>query len=420
MNIEFPRKLQFLFQPARYKVAYGGRGGMKSWQFARALLIQGAAKPLRVLCARETQKSIADSVHKLLKDQIEALGLTAYYEVQKATIVGRNGTEIVFAGLKHNVSDIKSFEGCDIVWVEEAQTVSKGSWDVLIPTIRKEGSEIWISFNPSLESDETYQRFVVAPPKDAVVVKVGWQDNPWFSDVLRAEMEHSRERDPDGYLNIWEGHCLRMLEGAVYAHELRAAEELGRITRVPHDPTKPVHTYWDLGWGDSTSIWFAQNLAFEYRLIDYVEDSQRPLSHYLQVLQQKGYLYGSHFLPHDARAKSLATGKSIQEIMKDHGMRVEIVPDIGLIDGINATRMIMNRCWFDAERCADGLHCLRHYRYEKDENLQTFSRKPLHDWASHGADAFRYFAVAAKAPERQRMEMQLASRPRYGSQSWMA
>ena len=191
---EFPEKLQCLFRPARYKVLYGGRGGAKSWGIARALLIQGAAKPLRVLCAREIQKSIGDSVHKLLSDQIKALGLAGFYEVQKTVIRGRNGTEFTFHGLKHNVTNIKSAEGADVCWVEEAQTVSKSSWATLIPTIRKPGSEIWVSFNPELEDDETYQRFVANPPTGAVVVKVNWSDNPWFPDVLRQEKDDLKAR----------------------------------------------------------------------------------------------------------------------------------------------------------------------------------------------------------------------------------
>jgi phage terminase large subunit len=232
---EFPAKLQCLFAPKRYKVLYGGRGGAKSWGVARALLIQGAAKPLRILCAREFQNSISESVHALLSDQIKALGLDGFYEVQNTTIRGRNGTELYFAGLRHNVTKIKSFEGVDIVWCEEAQTISKSSWDTLIPTIRKEGSEIWITFNPSLEADETYQRFVARPPTNSTVVKVNWSDNPWFPAVLRQEKDDLKAKDPDAYLTVWEGHCKQTLDGAIYANEVRKATEEGRFARVPYD-----------------------------------------------------------------------------------------------------------------------------------------------------------------------------------------
>ena len=182
---QFPNKLDFLFEPHRYKVAYGGRGSGKSWSYARALLIKAANEAIRVLCAREIQKSIKQSVHTLLNDQIQALGLGAFYEVLEAEIRGLNGSTFSFTGLATNtVESIKSFEGCDVVWVEEAQTVSKKSWDILIPTIRKPNSEIWVSFNPNIDTDDTYTRFVVNPPENAKVVKVNYTDNPWFQEGL--------------------------------------------------------------------------------------------------------------------------------------------------------------------------------------------------------------------------------------------
>ena len=173
-HIKIPEKLIPVFQgTADVRGSYGGRGSGKSWSMARALLIQAANKPSRVLCAREIQKSIKQSVHTLLNDQIQLLGLGAFYEVLEAEIRGMNGSSFSFTGLATNtVESIKSFEGCDIVWVEEAQSVSGKSWDVLVPTIRKPGSEIWITLNPQLESDETYQRFIANPPPDSVVVEM--------------------------------------------------------------------------------------------------------------------------------------------------------------------------------------------------------------------------------------------------------
>jgi len=194
---EFPVKLACLFEPKRYKVLYGGRGGAKSWGVARALLIKGAKDPLRILCAREFQVSIKDSVHKLLADQIEQLGLAEFYEITNTAIRGRNGTEFSFVGLKNNIMSIKSFEGVDICWCEEAQTISKTSWNVLIPTIRKDNSEIWVTFNPELETDDTYQRFVISPPDNAFVQKITWRDNPWFPQTLREEKENLEVRDHD-------------------------------------------------------------------------------------------------------------------------------------------------------------------------------------------------------------------------------
>jgi phage terminase large subunit len=197
IEAQLPRKLAFLFKPARYKVLHGGRGGAKSWGVARALLIMGTERPIRILCAREIQNSISESVHKLLSDQIAALGLDAFYKVQETAIKGVNGTEFAFVGIRQQgVQKIKSYEGYDICWVEEAQTVTDRSWSILTPTIRKPGSEIWITFNPDLEDDPTYQRFVVNPPTGAQVVEVNYTDNPWLPAELRVEMEDLRARNP--------------------------------------------------------------------------------------------------------------------------------------------------------------------------------------------------------------------------------
>lgn len=398
---EFPQKLECLFRPARYKVAYGGRGGAKSWGIARALLIQGAAKPLRVLCAREFQTSIRDSVHKLLSDQILALGLETFYEVTQASIRGKNGTEFSFVGLKNNVSNVKSYEGVDICWVEEAQTVSKMSWNVLIPTIRKENSEIWISFNPELEQDETYQRFVLYPPPGAVVMKINWSDNPWFPDTLRAEKDALKARDPAAYATVWEGVCRQTVDGAIFAREMEAADIEGRITRVPYDAAKPVHAIWDLGWSDQTAIWFLQFVGMETRLIRYIEDSQKTITHYLAELQKFGYVYDTMWLPHDAQNKTLAAnGRSIEEIVRAAGHKVQILPKVPVADSINAARTVFTGCWFDRENAAEGLNCLRHYRYEVDPDTGQFSKNPLHDHYSHGADAFRYIGLMIKEPRR--------------------
>lgn len=391
---EFPEKLRFLFEPARYKVLYGGRGGAKSWGVARALLIQAAAAPLRVLCAREFQSSIVESVHHLLQSQIGIIGLGDFYEVQNSVIRGANGSEFIFAGLRNNVTKIKSFEGIDRVWVEEAQTVSRSSWETLIPTIRREGSEIWVTYNPELESDETHQRFVIAPPTGAVVMKINWDDNPWFPDTLRREKDELKSRDPDAYQNIWEGHCRVALDGAVYAKELRLAQEEGRIRGVAYDAARPVHTFFDLGWADNTSIWFAQTVGQEIRVIDYYSNCQMPIQHYIGVLQNRGYMYGTDWLPHDAMAKTLTTGRSVEEIMLAAGRKVRIVPNLAVFDGINAARTVFNRCWFDEQKCAEGLQSLRHYRYDIDTESRQFSGRPLHDHHSHAADAFRYLAVA--------------------------
>jgi phage terminase large subunit len=396
-NAEFPIKLEGLFKKSRYKVAHGGRGGAKSWGIARALLILGAKNPIRILCAREFMTSMRDSVHKLLCDQIEALGLMGFYEITQASIRGKNGTEFAFVGLKNNVANVKSYEGIDICWVEEAQTVSRLSWNILIPTIRKAGSEIWVSFNPELETDETYQRFVANPPEDCITMRVNWYDNPWFPDTLRMEKDALKQRDEEAYNQVWEGLCRQTVDGAIFAKEMQAAEKDGRITRVAYDATKPVHAVFDLGWSDSTAIWFLQFVGMETRLIRYLEGSQQTMSYYLATMQTFGYVYDTIWLPHDAENKTLAAaGRSIDDIVRGAGYKTQILPRVPIVDSINAARTIFPTCWFDREHAADGITCLRHYRYDVDPDTKQFSRSPLHDHYSHGADAFRYIALMIK------------------------
>jgi phage terminase large subunit len=400
---EFPEKLKCLFDPSssRYRVLYGGRGGAKSWGVARALLILAAKDKLRVLCAREYQTSIKDSVHKLLSDQIQDLGLDSFYEITQASIRGKNGSEFFFVGLKNNISNVKSFEGVDICWVEEAQTVSKTSWNVLIPTIRKEKSEIWVTFNPELETDDTFQRFVVHSPKDCVIEKINWYDNPWFPETLRLEKDDLKERDVEAYNTVWEGICRQTVDGAVFAKEMQSAELEGRIMRVPYDPSKPVHAVFDLGWADATAIWFIQFIGMEIHLIRYLEDNQRTISHYLSVMQTFGYVYDTLWLPHDAQNKTLASnGRSIEEIVRAAGYKVQITAKVPVSDSINAARTVFPKCYFDREDCADGLQCLRHYRYDVDPDTKMFSKSPLHDQYSHGADAFRYIGLVVNEPRK--------------------
>lgn len=403
---EFPVKLEGLFRKSRYKVAYGGRGGAKSWGIARALLILGAKSPLRILCAREFMTSMRDSVHKLLCDQIESLGLLGFYDITQASIRGKNGTEFSFIGLKNNIANVKSYEGVSICWVEEAQTVSRLSWNVLIPTIRAEGSEIWVSFNPELETDETYQRFVAIPPDDCITMRVNWSDNPWFPDTLRLEKDSLKARDEEAYNQVWEGLCRQTVDGAIFAKEMQQAEKDGRITKVPYDATKPVHAVFDLGWSDSTAIWFLQFVGMETRLIRYIEDAQKTISYYLATMQTYGYVYDTVWLPHDAENKTLAAaGRSIDDIVRAAGYKTTILPRVPILDSINAARTIFPNCYFDREHTADGLACLRHYRYEVDPDTGQFSRNPLHDHYSHGADAFRYIGLMIKEPTKRKKQM---------------
>lgn len=394
---QFPAKLWFLFHPKRYKVARGGRGSAKSWSFARALLILASQNRLRIGCFREVQKSIKDSVHKLLSDQIENLGLSGDYEILATEIRNRrNGSEILFSGLSdQTVESIKSFEGLDIAWVEEGQAVSSRSWSILIPTIRKDGSEIWVSYNPDLETDETHQRFAIDPPEDCISVLVNYHDNPWFPSVLEKERLECQRRYPKDYPNIWEGKCRPAAEGAIYYDEMESVQEGGQIINLPYDPKLKVHVVVDLGWNDAMSIIMVQKNISEIRIIDYIEDTHKKLSDYSQILKDKRYNFGKLFLPHDGYnedVKAASAYKILTDLGWDIPEREEIV-EMSVEAGIKAARLIFPRCYFDKTRAARLVECLKRYKRIVPRNTSE-PRAPLHDEFSHGADAFRYLALA--------------------------
>ncbi len=396
VDAKFPSKLKFLFQPLRYKGARGGRGSGKSWGFARALLILGAQKKVRILCGREVQKSIKDSVHKLLSDQIQALGLGGFYEVLATEIRGKNGTEIVFCGLATNtVESIKSYEAVDYVWIEEAQSVSERSWKILIPTIRKPGSEIWITFNPELETDYTYEYFVTHPPTECNVVEMNYNDNPWFPDVLEKERLHCQLTDPKGYPNIWEGKCKPAVAGAIYYDEVAAAAANNQICRIPYDSMLKVHVVFDLGWNDAMAISLIQRNTSEIRVIEYIEDSHKTLEHYSNLLKEKNYNWGKVFLPHDGKHKDFKTGRSAEEFMLTWGWDTEITPDVGIEQGIKIARQLFPRIYFDGDKSKRLVECAKRYRRQINQVTQE-AGAPLHDEFSHGADNLRYICINAE------------------------
>lgn len=394
--LQLPEKLAPLYEPRRYKVMHGGRGGGKSWSVAAVLLTMAADRPLRILCAREVQKSMRESVYRLLCDQIVKLGLESFYRVLEAEIRGANGSLFTFAGLQqHTVDSIKSFEGVDIVWVEEGHGVSKKSWDVLIPTIRKEGSEIWVTMNPDMATDDTWVRFVETPSPDTWVCEINWRDNPWFPDVLNDErLKAKRTMTEEDYGNTWEGKARRVAAGAIYRREIDALYADGRITLVPYDPLLPVHTVWDLGWNDAMTIGMVQRGPKHVAIIDYIEDHGRLLSWYVGELEKRPYRWGIDFLPHDGKTKDFKTGKSTEQILRELGRKnVRVLDRISVEEGIKATRMMLYRAYFSETKTGRLIECLK--RYRRDINQRTGEAgEPLHDEFSHGADMTRYVAMA--------------------------
>lgn len=247
-------------------------------------------------------------------------------------------------------------------------------------------------------------------------------DPNWMVRVYRASetnilsqaelMDAEKMMTPDEYAQEYECSWTAAIRGAYYATYIKQAEDEGRITNVPYDPVMPVHTVWDLGVGDSTAIWFCQLVGKEIRLIDTYENDGEGLNHYAKVLQDKGYIYGRHYAPHDISVRELGSGKSRIETAESLGIEFEVVPNVPLDDGIEAVRNTLPMCWFDKTKCAQALEALRHYRREWDDKRGEFRARPLHDWSSHYADAFRYLALGlkedtpldiAKRPKQQRV-----------------
>lgn len=401
-KVQFPRKLQPLFKPKRYKIVKGGRGGAKSWGVARALLLLGAKTKLRILCAREVQNSIKESVHELLKNQIEALGLSGFYHVSETDITGQNGTFFFYAGLsKVTAASLKSFEGVDICWVEEGQTVPNESWKVLIPTIRKDGSEIWVTFNPVLETDDTWKRFIANTPPDAIVITINWRDNPWFPETLEKERLHCKATESEEeYNNIWEGEPRYTVAGAIYAKEVATLLRSGRFTFCPYDPLLKVHTVWDMGYNDAMAIILAQRSRSEIRIIAYYEDSFKTTSEWAVELNALKYNWGYDWLPFDAFNHDRRSGSTDEKILRAAGRRVkpkvEAVPKLSPEVGIRSTRQAFST--FIVNRGGPGIDRLMECWKRYARHVPTTTGEPgapKHDEFSHGADATRHLSLVA-------------------------
>lgn len=400
-KIQMHKKFRGLLDHYRYKIAHGGRGGLKSWQFARALLILGSETRQRILCTREVQKSIMDSVHKLLSDQIEEMGIGHLYDITDNEISGVNGTSFIFQGLaQHTVKSIKSFEGIDKVWVEEAETVSKFSLDILIPTIRKEGSEIWISFNPELDTDETYLRFIVNPPPGSLVIESTYLDNLWLTKELDDERKHDLATKPtDDYEHVWMGKCRAALPGAIYANEIIRMVAENRLTRLPYDPRLKVHTVWDMGYNsDAMAVGAFQVARSELRVIRYLEERHKTVDWFAAELQGMRYNWGCDFLPWDAWVEGRQTGKSDAQLLQAFGRRVKPVPNLPNAEDtrIHRLRQLFPRIVADNTEQSGVkrlIECWKRYRRNIPKHGEPST--PIHDQYCHGCDMTGYAALVA-------------------------
>jgi phage terminase large subunit len=411
MRVDVAEKAAFLFEPAPLKTIYGGRASAKSWSAARALLATGIQRPLRVLCAREIQRSLRESVHQLLADQIRALNMGAYYQVMDNEIRSalHQDAKFLYSGLQaHTAASIKSYESVDVCWIEEGQTVPKRSIDILLPTIRKPGSEIWVTLNPELATDPAYVAFVSNPPPGARVVEMNYTDNPWLSAESEAARAHAQlTMDPEDYSNIWLGKPRTSVTGAILGRQMAMLRKLGRIGRVAIKPHLAVNTFWDLGssTGNATAIWLHQRFGAADHFVGYKSETGQGMRHFWDWLEahrkRHGYRWGVHHLPHDGRAnlqgaELINRVEVLEDLAREAGQEIEVVTvrrPTDLSAAVDRLRERITDAYFDTDECADGITALDHYRYEWIEALGAYSRQPYHDEHSNGADALRQWAT---------------------------
>lgn len=401
-KIELPPKLITVFSgDADVRGSYGGRGSGKTRSFAkmsavRAYKFAQEGKSGVILCGRQYMNSLDDSSLEEVKQAIlSEPWLAEYFEIGEKYVRTKCGrVRYVFSGLDRSISSIKSKARILICWVDEAEDVKEEAWEVLEPTIREEGSELWITWNPGSKHSATHRRYREVQDPKFKMVELNWRDNPRFPEKLNRQRLRDKENTPDSYEWIWEGAFRSSVKGAIYADQLKKARADGRICKIPIESGVPVHTFWDLGRNDTSFIWFMQKCGLTHRFIDCVENRLVDLEWYARVLKEKGYFYGEHFLPHDVAVTDLSARKSRKEILEGAGVKpINVVPRIRDVnEGIELTRQKFASCWFDEDRCEQGLEALANYQYIYDEQYKTFRQRPLHNWASNGADAFRQFA----------------------------
>jgi phage terminase large subunit len=410
LRIETAEAFEPLLPPSRYKAAYGGRGSGKSHFFAGLIVERAFTEPgFRAVCVREVQKDLSESAKRLIEDKIQAFGLGRYFDCQRAQIVTPGGGVIIFEGMQdHNAESIKSLEGFDVAWVEEAQSLSKTSLTLLRPTLRKAGSELWFSWNPRRKNDavDDFFRGPAGKPKRSVVVVVNWQDNPWFPQELEEERIEDEEKRPEECEHIWGGGYKKVTEGAYFAKDLLAAKTQGRIGRVGFDPLMRVRIFCDLGGtgarADAFTMWPAQFIAREIRTRDYYETQGQPLSAHITWLHSKGYTpaRADIVLPHDGETNDRVVDVSFESAFREAGYDVTVIPN----QGKGAARMRIEAghrrfplIWFDEVTTEAGREALGAYHERKDEP-RAIGLGPEHDWSSHGADAFGLMCVAYTEP----------------------
>lgn len=409
-----------LLHPARYKGAWGGRGSGKSQFFAGlevedALRFPGDAQEgLRLVCIREVQKSLKHSAKSLIEAKLSEYGLGERdgFKVFSDTIKTPGDGIIIFQGMQdHTADSIKSLEGFHRAWVEEAQSLSPLSMQLLRPTIRWESprlglkSEMHFSWNPRRKVDPVDMLLRGDTPTGSTVIRANWSDNPWFPSVLEAERLDCLRTTPEQYDHIWEGGYATVNAGAYFAQALALAKSEGRVGRVAADPLMTRRAIWDIGGtgakADACSIWIVQYIGRELRFLDYYEAQGQPLATHIEWLRTKGHGSALCILPHDGATNDRVHDVSYESALRAAGFEVQVVANQGAgaaMKRVEAARRLFPSMWFDADKCAGGLDAVGWYHERRDDE-RGIGLGPEHDWSSHGADAFGLAAVAYELPQ---------------------
>ena len=414
LNIPTARVFQPLLQPSRYKGAWGGRGSGKSHFFGEKLIDDSLyERGMLSVCIREVQKSLKDSAKRLIEQKLIdlKLGEADGFKVFNDIIQTPGDGAIIFQGMQdHTAESIKSLEGFKRAWVEEAQTLSATSLKLLRPTIRSDDSELWFSWNPRRKTDPVDMLLRQGtPPTNSSVVRANWSDNPWFPNVLEQERVDCLRDSPDDYEHVWDGGYVSVAEGAYFAAHLAAARAEGRIGRLGADPLMSIRLFVDIGGtgakADAFTIWAAQFIGLEIRVLNYYEVQGQPLGAHLSWLREQGYTPDNAqiWLPHDGSTNDRIYDVSYESAFEEAGYDVTVVPNQGKGAAkarIEQVRRLFPSIWIDQEKCEGGLDALGWY-HEKKDDVRNIGLGPEHDWASHGADSFGLMCVTYEPPQKQ-------------------
>lgn len=404
IRIETAPVFEPLLAPARYKGAWGGRGSGKSHFFAESLIDDSLyERGLLSVCIREVQKTLKQSSKRLLEAKLQSMGLGEKdgFKVFNEVIQTPGDGVIAFQGMQdHTAESIKSLEGFGRAWIEEGQTLSFNSLNLLRPTIRTSGSQIWASWNARRKTDPIDLMFRgVEIPTGAVVVKANWRDNPWFTAELEQERLDCLRMQPDQYDHIWEGGYITVAAGAYFAKGLAEARAQGRIGRVAADPLMTLRAYWDIGGtgakADACAIWIAQFIGKEVRVLDYYEAVGQALAAHVAWLREKKYDKALCVLPHDGATHDKVHQVSYESALREAQFEVRTVPNMGAGAAnarIEAVRRLLPSMWFNEDTTEPGREAMGWYHEKKDE-VRGIGLGPDHDWSSHGSDAIGLMAV---------------------------